>query len=239
MGQQPPHPPSHHQAGAAHQQTVPGARDGCLVLGSPNARLIDIADLVGTFVFAAEGAMAAIRGNLDFFGVMVLSFVTAVGGGIVRDVLLGATPPSALRDWRYGTIAFAAGAATFVLYLWATAVPGWLIVGLDAAGLALFAIAGTEKALSYGMHPFVAILLGTITGVGGGTIRDVLLAEVPVVLRADIYAAAAMAGAVVLLAGRALRWPASIAAGLGGTACFGLRMVSVWQHWSLPHVITP
>jgi uncharacterized membrane protein YeiH len=205
--------------------------------GLRNARLIDIADLVGAFVFAAEGALTAIRGDLDFFGVMVLSFVTAVGGGIVRDVLLDATPPAALRDWRYGTIAFAAGAATFVLYWWTTAVPGWLIVSLDAAGLALFAIAGTEKALSYGMHPFVAVLLGTITGVGGGTIRDVLLAQVPVVLRADIYAAPAMAGAAVMVTGRALRWPAPIAAGLGGAVCFGLRMVSVWQHWSLPHVI--
>jgi uncharacterized membrane protein YeiH len=201
----------------------------------PNGHLIDIADLVGTFVFAAEGARTAIRGNLDFFGVMVLSFVTAVGGGIIRDVLLGATPPSALRDWRYGTIAFVAGAATFVQYWRATVVPVRLVVSLDAAGPALFAIAGTEKALSHGMHPFIAVLLGTITGVGGGTIRDVLLAQVPVVLRADLYATAAMAGAVVLVSGRALRWPAPVAASLGGFVCFGLRLVSVWRHWSLPH----
>jgi uncharacterized membrane protein YeiH len=183
--------------------------------------------------------MTAMRGNLDFFGVIVLSFVTAIGGGIIRDVLLGATPPAALRDWRYGTIAFAAGAATFVLYWRAAAVPGWLLINLDAAGLALFAIAGTEKALSYGIHPFIAVLLGTITGVGGGTIRDVLLAQVPVVLRADVYATAAMVGAVVMVIGRALRWPASVAAGFGGIVCFGLRMVSIWQHWSLPHAGPP
>jgi uncharacterized membrane protein YeiH len=201
----------------------------------PNGRLIDIADLLGTFVFATEGALTAIRANLDFFGVMVLSFVTAVGGGIIRDVLLGATPPSALRDWRYGTIASAAGAATLVLYWRATAMAVCLIVSLDAAGPALFAIAGTEKALSHGMHPFIAVPLGTITGAGGGTIRDVLLAQVPVVLRADIYATAAMAGAVVLVSGGALRWPAPVAASLGGFVCFGLRIVSVWQRWSLPH----
>jgi uncharacterized membrane protein YeiH len=99
----------------------------------------------------------------------------------------------------------------------------------------LFAIAGTEKALSYGTHPFIAVLLGTIAGVGGGTIRDVLLAQVPVVLRADIDATAAMAGALVLVSGRALRWPVPIAASLGGLVCFGLWMVSVWQHRSLPH----
>jgi uncharacterized membrane protein YeiH len=123
-----------------------------------------------------------------------------------------------------------------LLYGWATNIPNGLIVGLDAAGLALFAIAGTEKALSHAMHPFAAVLLGTITGVGGGTIRDVLLAQVPLVLHADIYATAATAGAAVMVGGRALHWPAPIAAGLGGIVCFGLRMVSVWQHWSLPHM---
>ena len=183
--------------------------------------------------------MTAIRSDLDFFGVMVLSFATAVGGGIMRDVLLGATPPAALRDWRYGAVAFTAAAVTFLLYWRASAIPGWLIVSLDAAGLALFAVAGTEKALSHDMHPFVAVLLGTITAVGGGTIRDVLLAQVPLILRADIYATAALAGAAVLVIGRALRWPAPLAAGLGGTVCFGLRVLAVWQHWSLPHAGAP
>lgn len=205
----------------------------------PAARVIEVADLAGTLLFAAEGAMTAIRGNLDVFGVMVLSFATAVGGGIMRDLLLGATPPAALRDWRYGAIAFTAGAATFLLYWQAHAIPTWPIIGLDAAGLALFAVAGTEKALSHNMHPFIAVLLGTITGVGGGTIRDVLLAQVPVVLRADFYATAAMAGAVVVVCGRALRWPAPLAAGLGGIVCFGLRMLAVSQHWSLPHAGAP
>jgi uncharacterized membrane protein YeiH len=216
---------------------LPAARPSAARL--PTARLIEIADLAGTFLFAAEGAMTAIRSDLDFFGVMVLSFATAVGGGIMRDVLLGATPPAALRDWRYGAVAFTAAAVTFLLYWRASAIPGWLIVSLDAAGLALFAVAGTEKALSHDLHPFVAVLLGTITGVGGGTIRDVLLAQVPVILRADIYATAAMAGAAVLVIGRALRWPAPLAAGLGGIVCFGLRMLAVWQHWSLPHAGAP
>ncbi len=202
-------------------------------------RLVYWADLIGTFVFAAEGALVAIRADLDFFGVLVLSFATAVGGGMIRDVLLGATPPAALRDWRYGAIACAAGAATFLLYWAVSGVPAWIIIGLDAAGLGLFAVAGTEKALDYGMSPPIAVLLGTVTGVGGGTVRDVLLAQVPNILRVDVYATAAMAGAVVMVSARALGWPRPVNAGLGGTVCFALRCVAVWQHWALPHVALP
>lgn len=114
-----------------------------------------------------------------------------------------------------------------------------MILVLDAAGLSLFAVAGTEKALLYEMHPFIAILLGTITGVGGGTVRDIFLARVPNVLRADIYATAAMAGAAVMIASRKLRLSPTWAAVLGGTFCFVLRLVSVWRGWNLPKVMTP
>jgi uncharacterized membrane protein YeiH len=100
-----------------------------------------------------------------------------------------------------------------------------------------FAVAGTEKALLYEMHPFIAILLGTITAVGGGTVRDLLLARVPNVLRSDIYATAAMAGAAVMIAGRKLKLPATGAAVLGGVVCFALRVVSVWRHWNLPKAL--
>jgi uncharacterized membrane protein YeiH len=110
------------------------------------------------------------------------------------------------------------------------------MIVLDAAGPALFAVAGTQKALIYKMHPFVAILLGTITGVGGGTIRDMFLAHVPIVLRADVYATAAMAGSPAMIVGRRLGLPPALAAILGGVVCFGLRLVSVWQHWNLPKV---
>lgn len=202
-------------------------------------RLVTAADLAGTFVFAVEGAMVAVRGDLDFFGVIVLSFATAVGGGIIRDVLLGDTPPAALRTWHYAAIAGIGGAIGFLLFWDLHRVPPWIIIGLDAAGLSLFAVAGTGKALDHRMQPVVAVLLGTITGVGGGTIRDMLLATVPVVLRADVYATAAMAGAVVMVAGRALRWPVPLAGSLGAVVCFTLRVVAVWQGWSLPHVALP
>lgn len=190
--------------------------------------------MAGVAVFAAEGAMVGLSGGLDLLGILVLAFVTALGGGVIRDVLLGAGPPDALRGWQYPTIAFAAGAAVIVAHSAVPAFPPLLVITLDAAGLALFAVAGTQKALSHGMHPFVAALLGTITGVGGGVLRDILLAQVPQVLNADIYATAAFAGAVVLVLGRACGAPPALSGIAGGLACFALRMVAVWQHWSLP-----
>jgi uncharacterized membrane protein YeiH len=146
--------------------------------------LVRGADLAGTFVFALQGALAAIAGRLDLLGEMVLAFATALGGGVIRDVLMGDLPPSALRGWSYPCTAFLAGALVFALepYL---QVPRGLLVTLDAGGLALFAVAGTEKALDARIHPLSAILLGTITLVGGGTLRHVLLTQVPAILRVD------------------------------------------------------
>ena len=151
-------------------------------------------DFAGTLVFAVEGAMAAAKGHLDLLGAMVLAFVTALGGGTIRDVLIGAIPPNSIRDWRYGAIAFAGAGAVFLFESPVKHIPASLMLVLDAAGLSLFAMAGAEKALEFGIHPFIAILMGGVTGVGGGTIRDVLLAQVPTVLRADVYATAALAG---------------------------------------------
>ncbi|HWW86781.1 MAG TPA: TRIC cation channel family protein [Vicinamibacterales bacterium] len=193
-------------------------------------------DLAGTFVFAAEGALAAIGGHLDLFGMLVLSFATALGGGVIRDLLIGAIPPQAIRDWRYGAVAFAAGVTVFATFGFLRQIPPELVIGLDAGGLALFAIAGTQKALDYGMPRFMAVLLGTITGVGGGTIRDIFLAQVPLVLRADVYATAALAGAMVMVTGHKLGLSKAVAGTCGGVVCFVLRVVSVWRHWNLPHL---
>jgi uncharacterized membrane protein YeiH len=202
----------------------------------PTQRLVLVADLLSVSVFAVQGAALAIQANLDLLGVMVLSFVAALGGGILRDLLIGASPPQALKTWWYPALAIAVGAATFVLHRWVLQIPPPLLIGLDAVGLGLAAVAGTEKTLAYGLHPFIAVLIGGLNGVGGGTIRDVLLDHVPTVLRTDIYATAAMTGAVVLIAAQACGLPARWAAGLGFTACVLLRLVSVWQHWSLPHI---
>jgi uncharacterized membrane protein YeiH len=199
--------------------------------------LLLMVDLLGTYVFAVEGAMTAIRANLDLLGLLVLSFATALGGGIIRDMLIGAVPPNSIRDWRYGATALAGGGTVFFFNPFFQSVPQPLMITLDAAGLALFAVAGAEKALEFGINPLIAVLMGGLTGVGGGTIRDVLLAQVPAVLRTDVYAAAALAGAAVVVVGIRLKLARGLVMTLGAVACFVLRMVAVWQHWNLPRVI--
>ena len=201
-----------------------------------SAKFVVALDLIGIFVFAVEGAMAAIDANLDLLGLMVLAFSTALAGGIIRDVLIGAAPPAALRDWRYAATAFAGAALVFGWDDFVRQIPYADLMVADAAGLGLFAVAGTGKALNYNMPPFIAILLGGITGVGGGTVRDILLSRVPTVLWSDVYATAALAGAAIMVAGLKLRLPPAFMTVVGAVACFLLRVVSVWWHWSLPRV---
>lgn len=201
--------------------------------------LLFTVDLAGTFIFAIEGAMAAAIAGLDIFGLMVLSFATALAGGVIRDLLIGAIPPQSIRDWRYPVTAFAGGAVVILLHQFIQRIPSAVIIGFDAAGLSLFAVAGTEKALVHGINPFISTLMGTMTGVGGGTVRDVLLAHIPTVLRADVYATAALAGSAVMLVTRRLGLSSSWSAILGGVVCFALRVVSVWQHWNLPRIAAP
>ncbi|MDQ2858232.1 MAG: TRIC cation channel family protein [Candidatus Eremiobacteraeota bacterium] len=203
------------------------------------AALLLTLDVTGTFVFAVGGALAGVAGRLDLLGVTVLAFATAVGGGVIRDVLLGATPPAALRDWRYSTIALL-GAAVGAMYAQAFghALPPHVAV-IEAAGLSLVAIAGAEKALDYNMPPLVAVVLGGVSGVGGGTIRDILLARVPVVLHSDFYASAALAGAAVMVICRASRVSPPLAAAIGGMTCFALRLSALALHWGLPVIAKP
>lgn len=200
-------------------------------------KLLLILDFLGTLVFAVEGGTAGMKANLDVLGIVVLAFTTAVGGGIIRDLLIGAVPPNAIRDWRYGAIAFLGAGIVFFLPRLVQRVPYTEMVVLDAAGLGLFAVSGAAKALEFNIHPFIAVLMGTITGVGGGTVRDMFLAQVPTVLRADVYASAALAGAVVTVIGLKLKWNPTLVTVAGATFCFLLRLVAVWQHWSLPKVM--
>lgn len=190
-------------------------------------------DLGGTFVFALSGAAAGIRRRLDIFGVLVLSFVAANFGGITRDILIGAVPPVAIQDWRYVAVSVLAGIIAFLWYPVIERLRSPVLV-LDAAGLALFAIVGTSKALAFHLGPVTAPLLGMLSGIGGGLVRDMLVSEVPTVFRAEIYAVAALAGAVVVVGGHLLRLPAAPVAILGATLCFALRMVSIRRGWGLP-----
>lgn len=195
--------------------------------------LVLILDLGGTFAFALSGAIAAVRRRLDIFGILVLSFAAATFGGITRDLLIGATPPAALEDWRYLAVSQAAG---LLCFFWSPLIEklGNPVRMMDAIGLALFAVAGTEKALGYGLSPVMAALLGMLTGIGGGVARDVLLAEIPAVLRSDLYAVAALAGAATVVGGNLLNLPIIVTTLSGGLVCFGLRMLAIRRQWRLP-----
>ena len=192
-----------------------------------------VLDIVGTFVFALSGAAAGVKRELDIFGVLVLSFCAATAGGIARDVLIGSVPPAALSDWRYLATALVAGAVTFRWYP-AIARMKNPVQFFDAAGLALFAVSGAEKALAHGLTPVMAALLGMLTGIGGGVVRDVLLAEVPSVLRADLYAVAALLGAGVVVVGDMLGLPPTVAAFVGASLCFVLRLAAIHYRLHLP-----
>ncbi len=192
-----------------------------------------VLDLVGTFVFALSGAMAGVKRNLDLFGVLVLSFVAANTGGILRDILIGAIPPGAINDWRYLGVSLVAGLITF--YFSSALGQRWNPVLLfDAAGLALFAVSGAHKALAYGLNPVMATLLGMLTGIGGGIARDVLLAEIPTVLRSDLYAVAALVGAAIVVIANMLQLPSVASALVGAALCFGLRVLAIKRGWQLP-----
>ena len=192
-----------------------------------------VLDLAGTFVFALSGAMAGVKRKLDLFGILVLSFVAANTGGIIRDILIGATPPGAISDWRYLGVSLIAGLITF--YFPSAIIQRWNPVLLfDAAGLALFAVSGAHKALVYGLNPVMATLLGMLTGIGGGMARDVLLAEIPTVLRSDLYAVAALVGAAIVVIANMLQLPSGVAALVGAALCFALRVLAIRHGWELP-----
>jgi uncharacterized membrane protein YeiH len=192
-----------------------------------------ILDLIGTFVFALSGAASGIKHRLDLFGVLVLSFAAANFGGITRDLLIGATPPAALGDWRYIVVSFLAGLVTFYWFSFIDRLRSAVLV-FDGAGLALFSVAGTLKALAFHLNPLAAIMLGALTGIGGGIVRDVLVSEIPTVLRAELYAVAALAGAAVVVIGEKLHLPSAAVTTTGAILCFGLRMMAIRRGWQLP-----
>lgn len=195
--------------------------------------LIALLDAVGTFVFALSGGMRAVEQRLDLFGVMFLAFVAANSGGVLRDVLIGATPPVAIASWHYLAISGVAGLLCFHLYRPIQSLMASVAV-FDAIGLGLFAVVGARKALDAGLNPLMAAVLGMLTAVGGGIARDVLTARTPMVLRGEIYALAAFAGACLLTFGDFVGVPAVITAPLGAALATSLRLVALHQGWNLP-----
>jgi uncharacterized membrane protein YeiH len=195
--------------------------------------LLTVFDLAGTFVFALSGATKAVEHKLDLFGVLVLCFAAGNSGGIARDIMIGAVPPAAINDWAYLAVSVLAGVITFLWYPLINKLSSPVLL-FDAAGLGLFVAAGTGKALAFHVGPVAAILFGTLTGIGGGMVRDLLVREIPVVLRTDIYALAALIGATVIVGARALDLPSYAASLLGAVLCFGIRLGAMHYGWRLP-----
>jgi len=179
-------------------------------------------NLLGTFVFGLSGGLAAVRAQLDVFGVVVLAAVVGLAGGVVRDLLIGA-PPATFRDSRYLAAVGAAAAVCFFAAAVVERVERSVLV-FDAMGLAVFSVTGASKGLDFGLGPVQAVILGAITGIGGGMLRDVLLREVPTVLRHELYAIPALAGAAVVAIAHAAGSTSGLFAVIGAAVCFALRL---------------
>jgi uncharacterized membrane protein YeiH len=214
--------------------------------GSGNSRIRDrvltAVDLAATFVLATECALTGVRADFDLFGILVLAFVGSVGGGVIRDLLLGEHPPAPFRDWRYAALALAATAvvvtASLVLGGVGNFTPPLAVDIFEAIGLSLAALAGARKSLDYKLNGASVVIIATVNGCGGGMLRDILCARVPRVLHEDFYATAALAGAalmVVLMQRFDVRKDA--AGVIAGIAIFALRTAALIGAWRLPHLL--
>ncbi|GIF10303.1 trimeric intracellular cation channel family protein [Actinoplanes teichomyceticus] len=192
-----------------------------------------VADLIGVAVFAASGASAGVAKRFDLFGVAFVGFAAALGGGIARDLVIGAVPPLAFADWRYAVTAVLASVAVFWLHPKLHRVRRTVLV-LDAAGLGLFTATGTLKALDAGVPPVGACLLGMLTAIGGGLTRDLLTGEIPIVLQRDIYAVVALGGAILVTIGHRLGLTGLGPLVTAAVLMTGLRLLALYRRWSAP-----
>lgn len=191
-------------------------------------------DLSGTFAFAISGATAARQRGLDLFGICAIAYTVACGGGIIRDLCIGAIPPAGLTTWYYLAAAMVAAGMTIGFYPMVQKLNRPVLL-FDAVGLSMFAVTGAQKALSYGHNGELAVLSGIITAVGGGVLRDIVLNRVPVILEKEIYASAALTGALIVVLGNYLNWLSSDwIAIVALTICFTLRILALRYHWNLP-----
>jgi uncharacterized membrane protein YeiH len=202
------------------------------VLRGFDPTLLLVLNLAGTFVFGLSGGLAGVEKRLDIFGVVVLAAVVGLAGGITRDLLIG-IPPQTFRDWRYLAVAGGAGLVTFVAQPAVERLERPILV-LDAAGLALFCVTGASTALDHRVGAVEAVVLGAITGIGGGVLRDLLVREIPVVLRSGLYAIPALAGATVVVAASKsgshnLAFPL-----IGATVCFTIRLAGIYFNLNAP-----
>ena len=202
------------------------------VLRGFDPTLLLVLNLAGTFVFGLSGGLAGVQARLDAFGVVVLAVVVGLAGGITRDLLIG-IPPQTFRDWRYLAVAGGAGLVTFLAHPALERLERPILI-LDAAGLALFCVTGASTALDHRVGAVEAVVLGAITGVGGGVLRDILVREIPVVLRTGLYAIPALVGAAIVV-GAAKSGTHNLAFPIIGAAvCFAVRLVGVYFDVNVP-----
>lgn len=195
--------------------------------------IFDLLDLLGVTVFAVSGALAAGRRRLDLLGVIVIAALTAVGGGTLRDLLLDRHPIFWIADPTYVVVICAAALLT-VLYVRVLPPPGQALLIADALGLALFAMSGAQVAEAAELSPIIVVLMGTMTGVAGGVLRDIVTGEVPLILRRDIYATAAIAGIVVYLVLESVGTGRGAAFVVGMAVVAALRLMAILWGWQLP-----
>jgi uncharacterized membrane protein YeiH len=190
-------------------------------------------DLAGTFAFGLSGGLVGVRARLDLFGIIVLAAVVGLVGGITRDIILGSLPPATFNDWRYLAVAAAAGLVAF--FARPTLERFSLPVNIfDAAGLSLFCVTGATKALAFDVGAVQAVLLGAITAIGGGMLRDVLVRDIPIVLRSELYAIPALLGATIIVVASRLGYQNPAIAITSAAVCFLIRMVGIRFDLRLP-----
>ena len=201
---------------------------------SGGATVLIVLELIGTFVFGLNGALTAMDAEqLDLVGVVVLGTMTALGGGIIRDVLIGAVPTASFRDWRYLVVALGSAGVAFAARRYLARVVRSINL-LDAAGLSLFCVTGTTVAFAHGLGPFQSAILGAVTGVGGGTIRDVIIRRVPAVLSSGLYAVPALVGAAITAVALHFHFYSTTVALAAACVCFAIRLAGLRYNLNVP-----
>lgn len=195
--------------------------------------LLFVLDMIGTVAFAASGAWVGVRKEMDLFGVIALGMVTAIGGGTLRDLLLGDLPPFCLQNEIYLWVPVATAVVVFIMHRHLPILIQPLLY-LDAVGLGTFVVIGTSKALLFETGPFAAVLMGVLTGTAGGVIRDILANEVPLILRQEIYASACILGGILLVLLTGLQVPDQITMLMTAGSVIIVRVLAIRHHWSLP-----
>ena len=197
--------------------------------------MLAVLETVGVFAFAISGAFLAVRRGFDLVGVVILAILTAIGGGVLRDILIGDTPPTAFTEWPYFAAPLAAAGITFLFHPAVERLMGTVLV-FDAAGLGFFVVAGTAKALDYGLSPLPAAAVGVTTGVGGGLLRDIVARETPVLVDpgSTLYAIPATVGALVVVVAWELERYTDVVAAVVAVAIILVRLLAMWRGWHAP-----